>query len=154
MVLLGSLPVHRGTQSGIIWLEEIGSECSVCDRFIDGSLLYWFPATEPHEHLCMPFPMTQLRATEPLQGALRNQALCLAVPAVWILTMAPTGRTITALRQDRPPFALIGSDSFHCEGEKFPVPYFVLNFLSFTEVLTTVAVEGKPLKEMYRCGKL
>ncbi|KAI9517112.1 hypothetical protein NQZ68_008367 [Dissostichus eleginoides] len=69
MVLLGSLPVHRGAQSGIIWLEEIGSECSVCDRFIDGSLLYWFPATEPHEHLCMPFPMTQLRAHRTITGS-------------------------------------------------------------------------------------
>lgn len=45
------------------------------DRFIDGSLLYWFPATEPHEHLRMSFSMTHLRAMVPLQEALRDQGL-------------------------------------------------------------------------------
>lgn len=112
------LSVHRGRRglasSG--WGELVGN--ARCDRFIDGSLLYWFPATEPIEHLCMSFSMTHLRATVPLQEALRDQRLSLAVPAVGFNTMAPAGWRIAALCQEKPLFALIGSDAFDCAGEK------------------------------------
>lgn len=97
-----------------------------CDRFIDGSLLYWLPATEPHEHLCMSFSMTHLRVTVPLQEALRDHWLSLVAPKVGLHTMAPTGWRITALCQDKPLFALIGSDVCDCAREKFLVLYFVV----------------------------
>lgn len=81
-----------------------------CDRFIILVSCNFLP----HEHLCMSFPMTHLWAAEPLQEAHRDQSLSLAVPAARSHTMDPAGWRIAALRQEKPLFALTGSDTCDC----------------------------------------
>lgn len=72
-----------------------------CDRFIDDCLFYWFPATEPHEHLCMPFSMTQLMTTVPLQESLRDHRQSLVVPTVGFHTIVAAGQRMAALCQEK-----------------------------------------------------
>lgn len=121
-------------------------ENAQCDRFIDGSLLYWFPATEPHEHLRMSFSMTHLRATVPLQEALGDQRLSLAVPAVGLRTNG--SRWVANRSSLLQSLALI-------HARKVSATVLCIDFTPM-QVFTIVAAERKRRhqRKISRCGKL
>lgn len=97
---------------------DLVGECRAATGSLMAANYIGFLQAEPHGHLCMSFSMTQFRDARPLQEALRDHRLCLALPAVGFHTMTPTGWRIAAQCQERLLFAFIGFDTCMQEEKK------------------------------------